>query len=174
MISAECTEHLSNYFQVCVMMQNLKLASTTNFLARWNKQNARANQINGRKAMTLKLLFQDPAQPISFLSNHLGDPAAHPPIYCPVHPHVQPLVSMPIFNSSVICRLFVDCVWLASIMLPRFPPCRMPQPRCGARSWTTSGQWAGTGQRGQKSCSHHGSYILAIHFQQRARDGQVA
>ena len=42
-----------------MMMQNLKLGSTNNFLARWNKQNARANQINGRKAMALKLLFQD-------------------------------------------------------------------------------------------------------------------
>ena len=40
-----------------MMVQNLKLGSTTNFLARWNKQNIRANQINGRKAMALKLLF---------------------------------------------------------------------------------------------------------------------
>ena len=42
------------------MIKNLKLASTTGFIGRWNKMSAKAHQIVGRKALALKLFREAP------------------------------------------------------------------------------------------------------------------
>ena len=59
MFCLSCSIFGAPFAQVVAMIITLELPTTTNFIARWNKMNARAHQILGRRATAIKLLFQD-------------------------------------------------------------------------------------------------------------------
>ena len=57
---AKCCRHKPLTRQVAFIIKNLKLASTTGFIGRWNKMVAKSHQIIGRKALALRLFYEAP------------------------------------------------------------------------------------------------------------------